>query len=91
MHFSNISNSQKIELLKLKQISVEEKLYAAIIEAGFIPEEFEIESFETIFASLSEEDFLGKYSTYDVLNEVLQHYLKLNDNLNLLKRDLNEI
>jgi hypothetical protein len=92
MIFLNVSNSRKIELLKTELSSVEEILYSSIIISGFIPEEFSIDKFEEIFSSLPEEQLnVGKYATYELLNNDLQHYLKIKNIIDLLEKEENGI
>lgn len=92
MIFLNVSNSRKIELLKTELSSVEEILYSSIIISGFIPEEFNIDKFEEIFSSLPEEQLnVGKYATYELLNNDLQHYLKIKNIIDLLEKEENGI
>lgn len=92
MNFSNISNSKKIELLKLKLSSTEELLFEAIITAGFLPEEFNHKTFEDVFASLDDEEVnIGDHATYSALNKTLQIYLKLKNSIELLEKEENGI
>lgn len=92
MNFSNVSNSKKIELLKLELSSIEEVVYSSIISSGFVPEEFSIKNFEEIFSSLSEEERLvGRYSTYELLNNNLKHYLKIKNSIDSLEKEENGI
>lgn len=92
MIFSNITNSKKIELLESNLSLIEEKLFGAIIAAGFVPEQFNIEEFQQIFASLPEEETnIGESATYEALNMTLQRYIDIKNSIDLLEKEENGI
>jgi hypothetical protein len=92
MIFLNITNSKKTELLELNLSLIEEKLFAAILDAGFMPEEFNAQQFEKILSSLPEEEaIIGEYATYEALNTTLQHYIKIKNSIDLLEKEENGI
>jgi len=88
MIFSNVNNSKKIELLESNLSLIEEKLFGAIVTAGFVPEDFNAKEFEEIMSSLPEEETnIGQAATYEALNLVLQHYIKIKNSIDLLEKE----